>query len=94
MVVSWILGTPQHSTGICGIDFILMQYKGVNNWPGLHCQQYKVEDILEAADRARYKCIDKRSKSVHQQQGVLQCPTYKGNGSGVGEVLGCTIVSC
>ena len=31
--------------GICGIDFILMQYRGIDNWPGLHYHQYSVSYV-------------------------------------------------
>ena len=97
MVESWILGTPQHSMGICGIDFIPMQYRGIDNWPGLHYHQYSVSDVAGHFGGSRIEQGISVSRSIQSQctNNKVHCSVlHVGNSSGVGEVLQCTAVSC
>ena len=72
--------------GICGIDFILMLYREVDNWPSLHCHQYSVWYVAGHFERSRIE----QSISVWRSD-QSQCTSNKvhcsvlpvGNGSGV-----------
>ena len=74
---SWILGTPQHSIGICGIDFIPMQYRGIDNWPGLHYHQYSVSYVTGHSGGSRIEQGISISRSNQSQCTALQCSTCR-----------------
>ena len=73
--------------GICGIDFIPMQYRGIDNWPGLHYHQYSVSYVAGHFGGSRIDqgiSVSRSNQSQCTNNKVHCSALHVGNGSGVG----------
>ena len=80
-----------------GMSFMLMRYRVVDTWSGMHCQQYSVVYVAGhfGGSRIEQGISALRSDQSQCTNNKVCCSTLPvGNGSGVGEVLQCTTVSC